>query len=247
MISERQLAKGFRELWDEVLPMLTPHFIRVFNEAYRRDIGDDASAVPSGRDTDPTVVAEFGFHVARLVHERGESFDNVAHNDALLFDAERIALSLIASYEKQKCIPPSAIPQEARSEGLLLVRNYRVFLAKHQPDDIEFSPSIQGSGFIDSCNADISVGKTLLEVKTVERNIASKDFRQLLVYLALQYATGDRRWSCAGFLNPRRGLVYEFSVDKIVPIISGGRLVSDVFQEMVQFFGTRNNQVDSTF
>jgi hypothetical protein len=95
--------------------------------------------------------------------------------------------------------------------------------------------------------ADLSIGKTLFEVKTVERNIASKDLRQLLVYLALQSATGEKRWSQGGFFNPRRGLVYEFSIDKIIPLISGGRLASEVFQDMVQFFGTRDIQIDSAF
>jgi hypothetical protein len=247
MISERQLAKGFRELWDEILPVLTPHFMRLFNEAYRSEISGDISPVQSGRDTDPAMVAEFAFHLARLVHERAGSFEDVSPNDPLIMRAESIALSLIAQYETIKYVPPTPLTQDARSEGLLLVRNYGTFLAKHSTEEIKFSPNIPGSGFIDSCMADLSIGKTLFEVKTVERNIASKDLRQLLVYLALQSATGEKRWSQGGFFNPRRGLVYEFSIDKIIPLISGGRLASEVFQDMVQFFGTRDIQIDSAF
>ena len=247
MISERQLARGFRGLWNEVLPVLTPHFMRLFNEAYSRGPADGISAVPSRPDTDPAVVAEFAFHVARLAHERVGSFRGVADNDIILSDAESTALSLIDEYENVKHAPPTSLSQNARSEGLLLVRNYEVFLATYSSQEIEFRPDIPGSGFVDACTADLSIGSTLFEVKTIERNIGSKELRQLLVYLALQSATGEKRWSQAGFFNPRRGLVYEFSVDKIIPLMSGGRLASEVFHDMVQFFGTRDIQLDLAF
>jgi hypothetical protein len=221
--------------------------MRLFNEAYRSELAGGISTVRSGRDNDPAVVAEFAFHVARLAHERAASIEDVADNGTLLVDAESIALSLIREYETREDAAPTALGPDARSAGLLLVHNYGVFLAKYSPEEVEFRPKIPGSGFVDSCTADLSIGKTLFEVKTVERNIGSKDLRQLLVYLALQSASGKTRWSQAGFFNPRRGLVYEFSVDKIIPLMSGGRLAPQVFHDMVQFFGTRDIQLDSAF
>ena len=247
MISERQLAKGFRGLWDEALPLLTPHFVRLFNEAYGRKLDDGIFTVPSRPDTDSAVVAEFAFHVARLVHERATSFRDVANNDTLLSDAESTALSLIGKYERPKHDPPTSLNQSERSDGLLLVRNYELFLASYATEEIEFRPSIPGSGFVDACTADLSIGDALFEVKTVERNIGSKDLRQILVYLALQSATSEKRWTQAGFLNPRRGLVYKFSLETTIPLMSGGRLTSEVFQHMLQFFGTRDIQLDSAF
>ena len=47
----------------------------------------------------------------------------------------------------------------------------------------EFTPKIRGAGFLSECEADISIGPSLFEVKTAESKIAGKDIRQLLVYL----------------------------------------------------------------
>ena len=251
MISERQVAKGFQGLWSEVLPLLTPHFVHLFNEAYRTPltdaVGEDSPEVPSGDDTDPAVVSEFAFRLVRLARQRGVRLSDVAQDEQLIADAQSEALALIREYERPKGGPPETLNASERSESLLLVHNYEIFLSSHAEEAIEFSPSIPGAGFVDSCAGDVSAGTSLFEVKTVKRNIAGKDIRQLLVYLALQAATGRRRWSDAGFFNPRRAHVYEFSVDKMIPLISGGRLASEVFEQMVEYFCTRDTQLDSAF
>lgn len=247
MISERQLARGFQELWGEVLPTLTPHFVHLFNQAYGEELGGGTGAVPIRPNNDHSLVAEFAFHVARLAHERGVGFQNIADNNGLLSDAELAAVSLIAQYEEGRRDSPASVNESERREGLLLVRNYEFLLSKYAAQDIEFGTRIPGSGFVNACTADLSLGDALFEVKTVERNLASKDLRQLLVYLALQSATGEKRWTRAGFFNPRRGLVYEFSLESTIPLMSGGRLTSEVFQEMLRFFGTRDIQLDWAF
>ena len=69
---------------------------------------------------------------------------------------------------------------------------------------------------LSSCFADLAVGSTLFEVKTVSRTFESRDLRQLLVYLALQSATGEPRWDYGGLLKPRFSCVCTFSVDWLV-------------------------------
>lgn len=251
MISERQVARGFGALWSEVLPLLTPHFVHLFNEAYRKPLtnaaGKRASVVPSGDDSDPAVVAECAFHLVRLAQKRAIPLSDVANDEQLIADAESYALTLIQEYESPKDDPPRGLNASERIESLLLVQNYELFLSSRTPQVIEFGPSIPGAGFVDTCIGDVSVGDTLFEVKTVSRSIAGKDIRQLLVYLALQTATGQKRWSRAGFFNPRRASVYEFSVDKMIPHMSGGRLASEVFEHMVEHFCARDIQLDSAF
>jgi len=93
----------------------------------------------------------------------------------------------------------------------------------------------------------MSIGESLFEVKTVDRNLAGKDIRQLLVYLALQAATGDRKWRSGGLFNPRRARYYQFYVDELVPKMSGGNSAAEVLREIVEFLSTRDIQVDATF
>ena len=111
----------------------------------------------------------------------------------------------------------------------------------------KFGPTIQGSGFLSKCRADISAGRALYEVKTVDRNLAGKDIRQLIVYLALQNATGNSRWDKAGFFNPRKSIYHEFSVAEIIQQMAGGRSAPDVFQELIDFIARRDVEFDSKF
>ena len=251
MISERQFAKGFQQLWREVLPLLTPHFVTVFNEVYCQKLmikdGRQAPVIETGDATDSSVVAEFAFHLVRLANERSIPLSEVGHCEPLLSDVEKIALKLVRQYESRQAEIPLGFSLVERSEALCLVKNYSIFLSDRSQSAIEFRPYIPGAGFVNSCTGDLSVSTALFEIKTVNRNIAGKDIRQLLVYLALQSASGTRRWSEAGFFNPRRALVYQFSIGSVIPLLSGGRLTSEVFNQMVEYFGTRDLQFDSAF
>jgi hypothetical protein len=132
-------------------------------------------------------------------------------------------------------------------EAFALAQNYnRFFNVRAQGQSIEFGPEIPGAGFLSLCKGDMSIGNALFEVKTVDRNLSGKDIRQLIVYLALQAATGERRWLRAGFFNPRRAVYYEFGVDEIVERMSG-RSAVEVFQELVGFVCTSDVQVDVAF
>lgn len=251
MISERQAAQEFHALWNEVLPLLTPHFVRLFNEGFRKPLLDAngllAPIITPAPDSDPALVAELAFHLARLAHSRGEPTVDVVRDEGLIQEAEQLAISLMSEYESGAATRRNAVGEGEREEALRLLGNYEIFLSGYADREVEFSPLVRGSGFVDACAGDISVGESLFEVKTVKRNIAGKDIRQLMVYLALQAATGNRRWSDAGFFNPRQACVYLFSVDRVVPLMSGGRLAAEVFEEMVGAFAMRDIQVDSPF
>jgi hypothetical protein len=102
-------------------------------------------------------------------------------------------------------------------------------------------------GYVDSCAGDIAIGKVLIEVKTVNRNISGRDIRQLLVYFALESATATPRWMSAEFFNPRRACSYKFEIDEIVKSVSGGRPANDVLEDIVDYFANREIIVDSMF
>ena len=88
-------------------------------------------------------------------------------------------------------------------------------------DDVEFAPQIPGAGVLSSCEADLAVGNTLVEVKTVSRSFRSGDLRQLLVYVALDWARAEPYWTKGCLLNPRRAVWADFPVDWLVRRLSG--------------------------
>lgn len=252
MISERRLATDFQGFWEDLLPLLTPAFVKVFNEAYMMQLTDNVGIpladIPIGDNVHHLdLVAELAFNTAKLSWEQQRSTQATLKDDVMRNAAFNASLSLLRQYQNVITTVPN-LSQDEWLEAASLADMYEVFLRRWGPEAVvEFSPLIPGAGFLSSCYGDLSINETLFEVKTVNRNIAGKDIRQLIVYLALQAASGKRRWISGGFFNPRRATWYQFSVDHLIYRTSGGRVTSEVFQELIDFLSSREAELDIAF
>lgn len=253
VISERNLSRSFLGFWAELLPLLTPSFVHMFNEMYKSHLIDDKGALARKVEkvsgiSDSAFVAEVAFYIAKLAAQKGASAVSACEDRTLAASATHLAAATVAAYEGDANRLPDDLTIAEYGEVLNLARNYDIFFREHSEiEAVTFNPLIRGAGFISSCEADIAIGSILYEVKTVTRNIASKDIRQLVIYLALQAATGERRWPTAGFFNPRRAVVHKFSVDDFISRMSGGRFSMDVFQDIINFAATREIDIDTIF
>jgi hypothetical protein len=253
MISERTLARSFSGFWTELLPLLTPSFVHVINEGFKYQLTDEfgVEIEPISKNSqthDYSVVAEFAFFLAGHAVKSGSRINEIIDQKRVRELAERSALEVVKKYEGGRIYLPTRLEPQELKDGFALARNYERFFDERCGNElIEFSPTIPGSGFVSECKADISVGKTLFEVKTVDRNLAGKDIRQLIIYLALQAATGQRRWESAGFFNPRRAVYHEFEVEDLIGRMSGGRSSIEVFQDLIDFVVIRDVQLDTAF
>lgn len=253
MISERQLSRGFSRFWQELLPLLTPRFIRLFNESYVRPLKDsggvDLKPLPVGvQNENPALVAEMSFHLAKFARKERKSIDEATRCKDLVAAAKKSATGLMDLYEGDSKGDIFELSDAETGEALQLASYYDCLYPVFGADSpVEFSPQIPGAGFIASCFGDLSIADTLFEIKTVNRNLSGKDFRQLITYLALQASTGKRRWTSAGFFNPRRGVIAEFEVDPVLFRLSGGKTPTDVFGELVAFASSREAIFDSIF
>ena len=250
MISERTLAKIFPSLWRNLFPFLTPSFMRIFNETYvvgiKTEQGSSISAVSIQADTNRSdLVTELAIYTTRLAKERDVSVKRIYSDSELLQIAWRSSQALIDKYEGRKPTVELHLTDDEKCEACALACNLRTLLMCCK-GDIEFSPRIAGAGVIGECEADLSIGHTLFEIKTVNRNFQSKDLRQLLIYLALSSIAGEQRWSDAGLVNPRRAVWCSFSVEPFVRLISGGRSLKEVSEELLTEI-SRDVQLDWSF
>lgn len=250
MISEKDVATQFNGLWDDALPLLTPRFVGLFNAATSDDLTEHAQSRFAKISIGPNVekhdlVAEFSFHIAKVSVERNIPIGAFDFDSDHFISAYRAATSFLSKYASDSD-QISLNPDEV-SEALALATQYDCFYSHLKPTTIEFSPRIAGAGYLGACNADLSLDDTLYEIKTVSRNIAGKDIKQLILYLALQYSTGTRRWLHAGFFNPRKALHYKFSVDHLIYRTSGGRSTTEVFADIVDFLSARGIEIDAIF
>lgn len=252
MITEKTIASVFSEFWSEALPLLTPSFVRIFNEAYCEHLADIplskfANIEISNKVEKHDLVAEFAFCAAETVHNSGITMTELVDDKKLFYDTYRRAVMFLKRYQSDDYI--IALNKHEITETLKIAEQYDHFFKylKLTNNQIIFRPQLKGSGFLGSCTADLSADDTLYEIKTVTRNISGKDIRQILIYLLLQSSNDEKMWTHAGFFNPRKAEYYRFSVDHLIYKTSGGRSKSEVFDMLTNFLGERGVEVDTVF
>lgn len=102
----------------------------------------------------------------------------------------------------------------------------------------DFSPAVPGCGIVDEAVADIKRDRELVEVKTVTRPFRSSDFRQVLTYAAMYYASGLQIEQVT-LLNPRRGRYFSSSLD-LVALGASGLSGPGLMQELVELMTGMN-------
>lgn len=253
MISERQFAAGFSSFWSELLPLLTPACVTVFNQSHGFDLDggihvDDLVEVPNSDKLPADILSEAAFGMARTANALGESVKDLLSKGAYRADAWRSATERVSRFRNivRETCPGSDSPIGEFYD--LLAKRYDQFAgyaAEH--GRIEYSPRVSGCGFLADMEADLAAGAVLFEVKTVSRNFSSNDIRQVITYLALDYCSGARRWSSGGLFNPRRNRVALFEPDKFLTYVSGGKAAVVVYREIQDFLASREWDVEATF
>jgi hypothetical protein len=238
-MNERDVAKGFPSLWEEFFPMLSANFINAFNGAYVQPIlgaKGIVSPIPfGGNPHHADLLAEFSFALAARAHQTGGSMKSSAADEHAKEKALAAAVDKIRAHRNDASLPDLELSLAEQLEGVKIARVYESFLGLWPTSErVNFSPSLPGAGVLKSCQADLAIGQTLYEVKTVTRNFHSRDLRQLIVYLALEAASGAERWHYGGLLNPRQCVFCHFSVDWLIARLSGGRPPRLVLKEFLQ-------------
>jgi hypothetical protein len=252
MISERTFARSFDSVWQEVLPLLTPHFVAIFNQAYEvaltNESGNELSVLPVDDGIEhPDIVSEFAFQLAKIACTKGLPLGLVAMDASLTETAEKNAVRLIERYEGSQPHKMAPMSEVERLEGFRLCERYSALYSVFPGSPVEFNPRFQGAGFINASEGDISIGNCLVEVKTSTRKCRGRDIRQLIIYLALDANASGNRWSCVGVFNPRRGTFHRAEIDPLILRLSGGKPPSDVFAELVAFAESYEPAIERTF
>ena len=250
MISEKVAIRGFEAVWRDAMPLLTPHFVRVFNASrvlrVQTEAGVTSRAVgPVPRQTDaPDFVAEVAMRLAGRAYAMGKSVISVKETDAIVPELWADSQSIVDRYEGVTDGKEHPFTTSDFTEARAIAANIEA-AAGCLPGAVEYSPAVRGAGILSSCEADLSVGKCLIEVKAVDRRFAAKDLKQLLVYLALDTMDG-RRWTRGCILNPRRATWCRFEVEELVRLLSGGRPGAEVLLDLIDGM-RRDVEADAAF
>jgi hypothetical protein len=198
-----------------------------------------------GRQLPMDVLAEAAFWLASQSTVRGTKVAELGGDPNACAAAWKWAVARIAAFR----LAPAATPKLEQSVDYLraLCDRYDQFIGVYSRGGLSFGELVPGCGFLSECQIDISSGESIIEVKAVDRGFAAKDIRQLIIYLAIDYCSGRRRWTAAALFNPRRNKLAEFDPARFISYVSGGRHASEIYREIEEFVLSREDDLMRAF
>jgi hypothetical protein len=243
MISERDISEKFSAIWKQNLPLMTPSFMRVFNEAQIMKINSEP--IPTGEDIRYDIVAEISFNLSHIATVEEKTIDEIIAETKRfeqIISGTAISIWTTGNYsESDLKLKPSEL-EEIRK----ICNNTLEFIKLTKTDEIKFKPKLKGYSFIPDLTADLLIDDTLYEIKTVNRNFKSSDIKQLFIYLALRQVSEGANWKYAGLYNPRKGTYCKFNVKSLIYNLSGGQTPNETFENLLNGL-IRDIEVDSKF
>ncbi len=243
MISERDIAEKFSVIWKQNFPLLSPNFIRVFNEAQIEVI--NSNPVQTTEDVRYDFVSEAAFNLSEILFEnKAKSSDFVSDKKNLdeLIEQTVKVIGKKGNYAAEDL----NLNENELQEIIKIADNILEFIDRTKGEDITFRPKLKGYGFISDLEADLSIDDTLYEIKTVTRNFKSSDLKQLFIYLALRQVSESSNWKYAGLYNPRKGIYGKFNVKNIIYNLTGGKTTNEAFENLLNGL-VRDMEIDSKF
>ncbi len=96
----------------------------------------------------------------------------------------------------------------------------------HPESFLIYDPSFPGHGLMANCKGDLLYGTTLVEIKAPNVDEGRKpfnpeDFRQVLIYCALNYLAGEKYViNKINLVNPRTGYLWQSNLEEFIFKIS---------------------------
>lgn len=207
MISAERFSQIAGSYWSAQLPRLS-HFVRTSNTTARQYA--EPVAMQSSHDRH-AVVTETAF----VMWKAEISGDAVDPAEAFAEASRRLSVVW-----DQADFSPSIEPQEA-NDATALLGNIRRLITFTGLQDVVVEPPLLGCGVVSGGTPDFQ-GRlwkadqerlVVGELKTVDRNFRSVDYRQVVAYVVLQYAATSEVFDFLWLANPLRGTLVSIDVD----------------------------------
>jgi hypothetical protein len=234
----RTVAREIPGIFDSIFPQLTPGIVAHLNRDSLSIQG--VQAVPSELIAESTLQHAMLFEIGFAAGEQLVS-KNVINWETSL---ER-AVSRQRRHFDAKI--PNDVTASDRNLAELIANNIAHMLRDIRgsaTNEIVISPRIPGFQWIASGNGDFSFGSDLVEVKCSSRNFSSSDYRQIIFYWLLSYASSvendSLEWESGFLLNPRSVKVVKVNFDELIKITGAGRSKVEVLEVFSAMVGSRD-------
>lgn len=216
MISERKFAKRYISFWNRTCP-LSRSFVRKANLMSKRYSVPLISDIKSDRRS---LVSETAYRLflSLLEPDIMERKKTTRREDERLFAA---ALEGTIQFLKPFYAQNEITASEKNEVLSLCDRLLDFFIGFFEETSYVANPTFPGCGIIGTCYADLMVENTIFEIKTTNDNFIAPDFRQVIVYLALNHISNLYEFEKVFLVNPLRGVYFDIDVEDMVVSISG--------------------------
>ncbi len=213
MINEKMFISSHQSFWLGVAPMLSqfvktrnPHLERI-TKPFNLTTGDNRG-----------LIGELTFRLFAVSYQRSckaTELDEMEVRHCVERSVEFI--QRFRAFSRQPVLHASL---EGINEASQLADRLVNFF-NSEITDLKLWPVFPGCGWLDPGEGDVIGGSTLYEIKCGQSRIKGKDIKQILCYLALNYASNAYEIDRICLYNPRTGLVLRCMVDSLCRDVAG--------------------------
>lgn len=239
----RTVARDIPGIFDTLFPQLAPGVVTHFN---RR-----AYTVAACQAVSAELVAASALQHAMLFEIA------VAAGQQLIEGSDPLDLdrALGVAIDRQRRHFDAKLPGQLtaidKTIAIRVAENLATMLEKVRTDAgkaaLVCSPPIPGYQWIASGTGDFAIGSRLIEVKCTSKPFSSSDFRQVMMYWLLSYASSVEgrapEWLDAVLINPRLNKIVEVSFDEMIKVTGAGRSKVDVLELFSSMVADHNARI----
>ena len=230
IISEKKFAEAHTSFWKEHLPWFSNYYstINSLGKRFGRPIEIEEAS-------DQVYIN----NIIATTH-----FENISKDpDCKIDKSFKESIPIISAFSKQKRI------------NYLLTEEYREIISiqaerlnSKYNKILVHNPFFPGYGVMGNCRGDLLCGTTLVEIKANRqgnrRPFKPADFRQLLVYCALNYlADGKYVINKIELFNPRMGYLWESDLEEFIYVITDSNS-SELFENIGDYLSELSDSID---
>lgn len=202
----------------------------------RRNLQADHFAEPLVSDLDKKnrgVINELSFRLFAQSRQNGVPAAQL--DEALIEQSITSTLDFIRRFREYSREPVAWPGINAIAEARSLAERLERFVQRVPGCSVEIAPSFPGCGWLDECSGDLLIDKVLCEVKAGgESRFQGRDFRQVLIYAALNFQSRRYDIDSVCLVNPRLGIYLQEDLNNLCFELAGAPAV-EVFAEIIDF------------
>lgn len=229
MITEKAFALSHRSFWAEIASLLS-YFVKK-QDAYVESVFEPLRRVTAD---DRGLIGELATRLFAAGYEKGIAPGDLSPGEIQHCVGESINfIQRFRAFPRQLTLTASA---EGKEEAKCLANRLRGFFGLRETR-LRLWPEFPGCGWLDSVQGDALGARTLYEIKCGQARVRGKDLKQILCYLALNYASKTYPIDQIGLINPRTGVVLGCTVESLCREVSG-RTAPGLLADIVEHVST---------